>query len=231
MLFLFPVCSSASVADIVFLVDGSSSVGQRNFQRIRTFLYKVISALDIGLDKVRVALVLYSDEPRLEFSLDSFENKSEIIDYLQKMSYHGGQPYVGAAINFLRKKVFTKEQGSRKTQGVQQLAVVVTDGQSLDNFTRPASRLRRSGVTVYAVGIQDSSESGQLHKIASHPPRKHVTTLEPFMQLSDLEWQIKKRLCTAIITHAFVIPVQTRVLKEGKRVMSQLVSECIQRLS
>ncbi|XP_053121349.1 collagen alpha-6(VI) chain-like isoform X2 [Hemicordylus capensis] len=209
------VCSSATVADIVFLVDESSRIGQRNFQLIRTFLLRVFGALDISPVNVRVALVLYSDEPRLEFDLHTFDDKLEAVNYLKKLPYRGGQTYTGAAIDFLRKKVFTKEAGSRKDQGVQQLAVVITDGQSLDNFTEPASKLRRSKVTVYAVGIQNISESGQLYKIASHPPRKHVTNLESFLQLSNIGWKIKKRLCTEIVSQTFVIPVRSRNVKEG----------------
>ncbi|XP_044311620.1 collagen alpha-6(VI) chain-like isoform X2 [Varanus komodoensis] len=208
-------CSSASVADIVFLVDESSRIGQGNFHLIRVFLLTVISALDIAPDNVRVALVLYSDKPRLEFSLDTFEDKSEILNYVKRLPYRGGQAYMGAALDFLSKKVFTKAAGSRKNQGVQQLAVVITDGQSQDNFTEIASNLRRSGVTVYALGIQNISDNSQLHKIASYPPRKHVTNLGSFLQLSNLKWRIKKRLCNEIVTQAFATPVQFRILKEG----------------
>ncbi|XP_015669852.1 collagen alpha-6(VI) chain-like [Protobothrops mucrosquamatus] len=209
------VCSTASVADIVFLVDESTRIGQKNFQLIRTFLLKIINALEIASDDVRVALVLYSDKPRLEFSLNTFEDKSEVMNYLKRLPYRGGQTYTGAAIDFLKKKVFTKRAGSRKSQGVQQLAVVITDGQSLDDFIVPASKLRRAGVTVYAVGIQNISASSQLYKIASYPPRKHVTTMEYFLQLSNLEYIIKKQLCSEIVSQAFSIPVQVRSLKEG----------------
>uniref|UniRef100_A0A8C8RRD2 VWFA domain-containing protein n=1 Tax=Pelusios castaneus TaxID=367368 RepID=A0A8C8RRD2_9SAUR len=209
------VCSSASVADIVFLVDESSRIGLRNFQLTRAFLLKIVNALDIGPNNVRVGLVLYSDEPRLEFSLDTFQDKSDIFNYLTKLPYRGGRTYTGAAIDFLRKKAFTQEAGSRKTQGVQQLAVVITDGQSLDDFIEPASKLRRSGVVVYAVGTRNISNSSQLDKIASYPPRKHVTNLESFLQLSNIEWKIKKRLCSEIVLQTFVIPVQLRTLKEG----------------
>ncbi|XP_063160042.1 collagen alpha-6(VI) chain-like [Candoia aspera] len=209
------VCSSALVADIAFLVDESTRIGRKNFQLIRTFLLKIINALEIAPDYVRVALVLYSDKPRLEFSLDMFEDKSEVVNYLKRLPYRGGQTYTGAAIDFLRKQVFTKRAGSRRNQGVQQLAVVITDGQSLDNFTVPASRLRRKGVTVYAVGIQNISASSQLYKIASHPPRKHVTTMEYFLQLSNLEYVIKKQLCNEIVSQTFAIPVRSRTLKEG----------------
>ncbi|XP_039379147.1 collagen alpha-6(VI) chain-like isoform X2 [Mauremys reevesii] len=209
------VCSSASVADIVFLVDESSRIGVRNFQLTRTFLLKIVNALDIGPNNIRVGLVLYSDEPRLEFTLDTFEDKSDILDYLKILPYRGGRTYTGAAIDFLRKKVFTQEAGSRKNQGVQQLAVVITDGQSFDDFVEPASKLRYHGVAVYAVGTKNTSESSQLDKIASYPPRKHVTNLESFLQLSNIEWKIKTRLCSEIVSQTFVVPVRSRTLKEG----------------
>ncbi|XP_074844397.1 collagen alpha-4(VI) chain-like [Carettochelys insculpta] len=209
------VCSSASVADVVFLVDESSGIGLRNFQLTRTFLLKIVNALNIGPNDIRVGLVLYSDEPRLEFSLDIFEDKSDILNYLTKLPYRGGRPYTGAALDFLRKKVFTQEAGSRKSQGVHQIAMVITDGQSLDDFIEPASKLRRSGVAVYAVGTKNISRSSQLDKIASYPPRKHVTNLESFLQLSNIEWKLKKWLCSEIVSHTFVVPVQSRTLKEG----------------
>ncbi|EMP24982.1 Collagen alpha-6(VI) chain [Chelonia mydas] len=209
------VCSRASVADIVFLVDESSRIGLRNFQLIRTFLLKIVNALDIGPNNIRVGLVLYSDEPRLEFTLDTFEDKSDILNYLTKLPYRGGSTYTGAAIDFLRKKVFTQKAGSRKNQGVQQLAVVITDGQSYDDFDEPASKLRHHGVAVYAVGTKNISESSQMDKIASYPARKHVTNLESFLQLSNIEWKIKKQLCSEIVSQTFVVPVRSRTLKEG----------------
>ncbi|KAM8810908.1 collagen alpha-6(VI) chain [Eudromia elegans] len=209
------VCSSATIADIVFLVDESSKIGSKNFQLIRTFLLKVVNALDIGSSNVRVGLVLYSNEPRLEFTLDTFENKLEILNHLKNLPYRGGQPYTGRAIEFLRKKVFTKEAGSREKQGVQQIAVVITDGQSLDNYIESASKLRRKGVTVYAVGIQNITESGKLDKIATYPPNKYVFNLKFFLQLSNIGWRIKKRLCNEIVTKTFVVPSQLQNLKEG----------------
>ncbi|NWY00126.1 CO6A6 protein, partial [Nothoprocta ornata] len=198
------MCSSATIADIVFLVDESSKIGPKNFQLIRTFLLKVVNALDIGSSNVRVGLVTYSNEPRLEFTLDTFKNKLEILNYLKNLPYRGGQSYTGKAIEFLRKMVFTKDAGSREKQGVQQIAVVITDGQSLDNYIEPASKLRRRGVTVYAVGIQNTTESGKLNKIATYPPNKHVFNLKFFLQLSNIGWKIKKRLCNEIVTKTFV---------------------------
>ncbi|XP_041423473.1 collagen alpha-6(VI) chain-like isoform X1 [Xenopus laevis] len=208
------VCSSASLADIVFLIDESSNIGTINFQLTRVFLHKVVSALDISLSNIRMGLVLYSDEPRLEFKLNTFNEKYEILDYITKLPYRGGQAYTGAALDFLRKKMFTKQNGGRAHQGIQQIAVIMTNGQSMDNVTKPAAKLRRSGVEVFAVGFQNINDT-ELEIIASHPPRKHVTNVESFLQLTNLEFRLQKRLCNEIVMTSFAVPALARAVKEG----------------
>ncbi|XP_056376656.1 collagen alpha-6(VI) chain-like [Hyla sarda] len=208
------VCSSAVVADIVFLIDESSSIGDINFQLTRVFLHKVINALEIGLNNVRVGLVLYSNEPTLEFKLNTFNEKYEILDYITKLPYKGGTAHTGAALNFLRKELFTQENGGRAHLGVQQIAVVMTNGQSADEFRKPATKLRRSGVEVFAVGFQNA-EKKDLRIMASHPPRKHVINVESFLQLPNIELKLKKHLCNEIISYSFAAPALVRTLKDG----------------
>ncbi|XP_056656656.1 collagen alpha-4(VI) chain-like [Monodelphis domestica] len=209
------VCTSASLADIVFLVEASSRIGLENFQLAVELLRKIIHTLIIGPNKVRVGLVLYSDEPRLEFGLNTFLSQSEILSHLNKLPFIGGKTKTGAALDFLRNTVFTQQKGSRYRQGVQQLAVVITEGYSQDEVDRPASLLRRAGVTVFAVGTLKASGSRDLNKIASHPPRKHAIYLESFLQLSVITEKIKKRVCTEIVQKTFSVPVMTRTLQEG----------------
>lgn len=48
----FSECAKATVADIVFLVDGSTSIGPTSFEDMRQFLKNVVNGLDIGEDKV-----------------------------------------------------------------------------------------------------------------------------------------------------------------------------------
>ncbi|XP_075684360.1 collagen alpha-4(VI) chain-like [Rhinoderma darwinii] len=208
------VCSSAVVADIVFLIDESSSIGDVNFQLTRVFLHKVINALEIGLTNVRVGLVLYSDKPSLEFKLNTFNEKYDILDYITKLPYRGGTAHTGDALNFLRKELFSQENGGRAHLGVQQIAVVMTNGQSADEFRKPAAKLRRSEVEVFAVGFQNADKK-DLRIIASYPPRKHVTNVESFLQLSNIELKLKKHLCNEIITYSFAAPALVRTLKEG----------------
>ncbi|KAI4876762.1 hypothetical protein NFI96_017996, partial [Prochilodus magdalenae] len=187
-------CRSAEVADIVFIVDESGNMGSENFQLVRTFLHNTISGLDVGMDKVRVAIVHYSDVPRADVYLNTFSDKSEILQYVKTLSYGRGKTYTGAALQFAKDQVFTKSRGSRRDEHVQQIAVVITDGKSSDDFSGPAAELRRSGVTVFALGIKNVNVE-DLKKISSYPPRKFVFNVESFTKLNSLSSMLTKSLC------------------------------------
>ncbi|XP_045758107.2 collagen alpha-4(VI) chain-like [Mirounga angustirostris] len=190
-------CPTAIPTDLVFLIEEFSWDRQSNFQQVVSFLKTTVSSLNVRPDGVRIGLVFYSEEPRLEFSLDAFQNPAKILEYLDKITYRrrSGRTKTGAALDFLRNEVFIEERGSRFKHGVQQLAVVITEGFSQDQLSKPASLLRRAGVTIYAVGTHLASESKDLENIASYPPWKHVISLESFLQLSVVGNKIKNQLC------------------------------------
>ncbi|XP_015995740.2 collagen alpha-4(VI) chain isoform X4 [Rousettus aegyptiacus] len=210
-------CPTPIPADLVFLIEEFSRVKQSNFQQVVNFLKTTVSSLSTRPDVVRIGLVFYSEEPRIEFSLDTFQNPAEILDHLDKLTYQKrrGRTKTGAALDFLRNEVFIQEKGSRSKQGVQQIAVVITEGFSQDNVSRQASLLRRAGVTIYAVGTQLASESEDLEKIASYPPWKHVIPLESFLQLFVVESKIKNQLCPETVGKRTFVTEMGSTLQEG----------------
>lgn len=108
-------CSAAM--DILFLMDGSYSVGKGSFERSKHYAIKLCQALDIGPDKVcvpsltsapslppvshhvsrrscnctllqvRVGMIQFGSTPRLEFSLDAYSTKQELKKRMKKVSY------------------------------------------------------------------------------------------------------------------------------------------------
>ncbi|XP_048008437.1 collagen alpha-6(VI) chain isoform X1 [Megalobrama amblycephala] len=195
-------CTSAQVADIVFIVDESGSITTPNFDLMKRFLDRTISGLEVNPESVRVGLVLYNDRPSAEFYLDTFDNKNDILNYVKIIPYRGGGTSTGAALKFAMDNLFTKNRGSRKYLGVKQIAVVLTDGKSQDDVTATAAELRRSGVTVYALGVKDASVE-ELIKIASHPEREFVFNVESFLMLGSLEKKLRKSLCKVVVDRGF----------------------------
>ncbi|KAF0032046.1 hypothetical protein F2P81_016601 [Scophthalmus maximus] len=207
-------CKAAKLADIVFIVDESGSIGPANFQLVRTFLNSIVGGFEVSPTKVRVGIVLYNDEATAQVYLDTFDNKKELLNFIKILPYRGGGTKTGAALNFTRENVFIKKRGSRKDKGVQQVAVVITDGDSQDNVSQAAAELRRAGVTVYSVGVKDAKKA-ELAEMASHPPNKHVFTVDSFVELKSLEQSLQKIICLNVLHQTFTVGTRRTGIKEG----------------
>ncbi|XP_039409630.1 von Willebrand factor A domain-containing protein 2 isoform X3 [Corvus cornix cornix] len=80
---------SASL-DVLFLLDGSYSIGKGSFERSKHFAGKLCDALDIHPDRVHVGMIQFSSTPHLEFPLDSYLTKQEVKERIKRTVFRGG---------------------------------------------------------------------------------------------------------------------------------------------
>lgn len=185
------------MADIVFLVDGSASIGLDNFQQIRDFLSSLVENFEVASDKVRIGLVQYSDTPRTEFSLNTYQNKEEILDYIRNLRYKTGGTHTGQGLEFILKQHFVEEAGSRVQQNVPQIAIVITDGDSQDEVELQAQELRQRGIKIFAIGIKDA-DVRLLRQIANEPYDQYVYSVSDFAALQGISQSVVRELCTSV---------------------------------
>ncbi|XP_035746971.1 collagen alpha-3(VI) chain [Egretta garzetta] len=174
-----------AVADIIFLVDSSWSIGKEHFQLVREFLYDVVKALDVGGNDFRFALVQFSGNPHTEFQLNTYPSTRDVLSHIANMPYMGGGTKTGKGLEYLIENHLTKAAGSRASEGVPQVIIVLTDGRSQDDVALPSSVLKSARVNMFAVGVQDSVE-GELKEIASEPFDTHLFNLENFTALHGI---------------------------------------------
>ncbi|KAM4697336.1 collagen alpha-3(VI) chain [Rhinophrynus dorsalis] len=151
--------------DIVFLVDGSTDLGGSSFTAIRDFIIKIVNRLEIGADIIQIGLAQYSQDAKAEFYLNTYSTKKDIIAHLKKMKIMNGAPLnTGTALNFVQRNFFTASAGSRAGEGVTQILVLITGGQSRDDIVQPSRDLKRAGILTFAVGAKtaDAAELGEI---------------------------------------------------------------------
>lgn len=182
------------MADIVFLVDSSTSIGEVHFQKVKNFLTILISSLDIGSDQVRIGLAQYSRETFKEFLLNQYYLKSDILERIQNLTFRRGRTHTGAALDSIRTGYFTKSTGSRIQENIPQVLILITDGESNDEVKVPASKLKARGISVYVVGI-GVRNTIQLQEIASRPSDKFLFSIDSFDILQDLTRNVLQTLC------------------------------------
>lgn len=146
------------VRDIVFLVDGSSYVGN-NLQTVRDFITAVVNRLDVRPERVRIGLMQFAERQKTEFYLNTHNTKQDVLSAIAQMSLMGGRALnTGAALQYALDNHFQPTVGSRRRQGIQQVLVLVTGGPSQDEVKRVADRLAIGGVLTFAVGAGQVEE-------------------------------------------------------------------------
>ncbi|XP_074540734.1 collagen alpha-1(XII) chain isoform X2 [Halichoeres trimaculatus] len=188
-------CSFSAIADLVFLVDGSWSVGRPNFKYIRSFISATAGAFQIGEDKTRVGVVQYSDDPRTEFNLNTHMTRPALLRAIGSMPYKGGETKTGDALNFLLTNTFTEEAGTRR--GFPKVLVIITDGKSEDPVESYARQLRSRGVEIFVLGIQQA-DSEEMKLMASTPHRRHIFNVANFDMIKTVQKDFITQVCGGV---------------------------------
>lgn len=182
--------------DVVFLLDGSDGT-RTGFSAMRDFVQRVVEKFSVDDNKDRVSVVQYSRDPAVQFYLNTYKTKAEIIDTVRGLRHKGGRPTrTGEALQYLKDNVFTTSAGSRREEGVPQLLILLSGGRSFDSVDAPASALKELGVLTFAIGTR-SSDSRELQKI-SHEPSYALSVVD-FTDLPNVQQQLQSSMEEVVI--------------------------------
>lgn len=191
--------------DIVFLIDGSDSVGQKGIAHIRDFILKIVQQLNVQPDQVRVAVVQYAERPKTEFSLISHGNKKAVISSIKRLRQMGGRGgNLAEAIQYVIDNELKESAGARLDEASQHL-VVLTGGKSTSDVSLYGPRLRKSQVNCIGIGAE-AADSRQLREIAT--TTDDVFQVSNFPALPNIENQFIARLSGTVVITTTVPPTR-----------------------
>ncbi|XP_047456030.1 collagen alpha-3(VI) chain [Mugil cephalus] len=111
---------------------------------MRDFVQAVVERLSVDDNRDRVSVVQYSRDPAVQFYLNTYATKGQILDTVRGLRHKGGRPLnTGVALQYLRDNVFTASAGSRRLEGVPQILILLSGGRSFDSVDAPASALKQ----------------------------------------------------------------------------------------
>lgn len=182
--------------DIVFLVDGSNYIGSNNFPFVRDFLINVVNQLEVRPDKVQFGLLQFAETPKIEFYLNTYNNRDDIVNKISQLRLTGGSVLnTGAAMEYALYNMFQPSVGSRRKEGVQQVLVLVTGGPANDQLQSVADKLAVAGVLTFTVSSGQADES-MLKTVAFVP---HLAYYDPtFSSIPALAEVITPKLITVV---------------------------------
>ena len=189
----------------MFLLDESSSIGAKNFIKVKNFVKNIVSSFHIANDSVRVGVVTYSHYVNEAFNMKKYNNLEALRRGIEHITYHKGLTYTSDGLNYLRKDSFKKQNGDRK--GVPNIAIVITDGKSNDaNETkREAAALKKSGVVVFSIGIGSGVNKREITNIASRPKKQFRFTVHNFEAFPLIKKTVVSRTCTSKWLRSYIL--------------------------
>uniref|UniRef100_A0A8C9CWG7 Collagen alpha-1(XX) chain n=1 Tax=Phocoena sinus TaxID=42100 RepID=A0A8C9CWG7_PHOSS len=188
-------CTSPTPVDMIFLVDGSWSIGHSHFQQVKDFLASIIEPFEIGPDKVQVGLTQYSGDPQTEWDLNAFGTKEEVLAAVRGLQYRGGNTFTGLALTHVLEQNLKPVAGLRPEAA--KLVILVTDGKSQDDARTAGHVLKDLGVDVFAVGVKNADDA-ELRLLASQPLDITVHSVQDFRQLGSLAGLLSRLVCQKV---------------------------------
>ncbi|RXN39453.1 collagen alpha-3(VI) chain-like protein [Labeo rohita] len=202
--------------DVVFLLDGSDAT-RNGFPAMKEFVQRMVERLDIAEDRDRVSVVQYSRDAEVNFYLNTYTTKEDILDGVRGLRHKGGRPlYTGAGLQYVRDNVFSASSGSRRLEGVPQILVLLSGGRSSDNVDAAASSLKELGVLTFGIGSR-GSDSRELQRISYDP--SYAVTVSDFSELPNVQEKLLASLQAVAIPVTPTSPTATATAERRRDVV------------
>merc|ERR1711879_1061555 len=142
-------CTVQSPVDIIFVVDGSKSVGANGFELSKQFVGEVADRFTISPSDTQIAIVQFSSAYQQELSVSQGKDLGNIHNALNAMTHLAQGTYTSTAIEFTS-SLFNNDRPSAK-----RVMIVLTDGQSGDFEDLPKAKAVAAslGITMMSVGV------------------------------------------------------------------------------
>ncbi|KAL2082603.1 hypothetical protein ACEWY4_022421 [Coilia grayii] len=134
--------------DIVLMLDGTWDFEPTEYALFRTVLEDQVTKMNINFTQSRIGLILYNNT----WQLNEFHLNTDITNVLLTITHRYGRPKTGEGLTFAL-------QTFRRT-GVPKIMILISCGQSTDDVTQPAQRLRDFGIAFYVIGVATRVEGG-----------------------------------------------------------------------
>ena len=154
----------------------------------------MVKLFDIGNDKTRVGIVMFSHDAKMILELNNHLSKSQLLDNISTIQHMGGGTETSEALRLVRQTGFAS---SVARPNVAKIAIVLTDGLSLDaELTAQEARFAHAaGINVFAIGIGYGADLDEIRTIASNPDEDYVFTVNDFSSLTSIHEHLAVKTC------------------------------------
>lgn len=189
LIFFIKGCNN--LLDVVAVVDGSDSINDADFLKLKKAVIQISDALDLSETGTMFGAVVYSSTVSETAALSS--NSAALRSKISKF----GHPKDGTATHLGIRRMTDMMQNQGRAD-VPKVGIVITDGRSKKPAATQtaAAAARKAGLNMFAVGVGFSINTTELNGIASS--RGNVLKLNDFDELLDNVLALVQRVCKGV---------------------------------
>lgn len=182
----------------MFLIDGSDSITEDNWEVMKTSLINFIEKLEIAPDRWRVGLTQFSTDVEDHFYMNTYTNFEQMERAIRNISAMNLGTNTWKALRKVNKQ-FTSEQGSRWEEGIPQNLILITDGDAKDPIDLDAlALLHAKNVEIFGI-LVESTNVTKLLQIVGSPEKLFVETFET-LKLKTTTTKVLQAICERTVT-------------------------------
>lgn len=107
---MFPA-EACDVADIVFSLDSSGSVGEADWLLVLNFTKSVVKGFTVGGKNVQIGVNYYGNNAALAFNLNDYNTTAEVMDAIDRIPWKDQKTNTSGAIRMMYRDMFTPANG------------------------------------------------------------------------------------------------------------------------
>uniref|UniRef100_A0A8C9UR07 Integrin subunit alpha M n=1 Tax=Spermophilus dauricus TaxID=99837 RepID=A0A8C9UR07_SPEDA len=184
-------------SDIAFLIDGSGSINENDFRKMKDFVSTVMD--QFKKSKTLFSLMQYSNEFQTHFTFNYFKTNPNPRLLVNQIRQLHGTTYTATGIRKVVRELFQSANGAR--ENAVKILVVITDGEKYQdplNYEDVIPEADRKGVIRYVIGVggafNNDRSREELNTIASKPARDHVFRVNNFEALKTIQNQLQEKI-------------------------------------
>jgi hypothetical protein len=195
----------ATPADIVFVLDSSSSETQAHFQQQLHFVHDFASQFQIGPNNIQVSVVTFSTQVHPQFFLNQYHDQAALLTAINSIPYQRGTTHTEYALRYVRETSFLPVHGGGRPHAAK-IVIVLTDGEasSASHAHTEAGLLKNvPGIQVIAVGIGNYVKHAEIQYIASDVD--HAFSVGNFAALNSIKSELAYAACQSkVLCYTFL---------------------------
>ncbi|XP_028823049.1 collagen alpha-1(VII) chain isoform X2 [Denticeps clupeoides] len=179
--------------DIVFLVPASRDRSHLEEPLLSLLTSAAESLSAIGTQDSQMAVLLYSDVPKVHFLLNRHSNSQTLLQEILSTQFNGNPGNaLGSALTFARRFFLAASAGRRPS--VPGIVVMIADAKSTDDISRHAADVKTAGVTLLAVGI-GQADVEDLRQAVTDGNTQNLLYATDLVQLYNLHSDLADLMC------------------------------------